>query len=201
MPAGFLFAGGVGRGIAKGGATAARGLSASGKTGVFSTGGTQAGKLMHISGKWSVDTHKVLSTLERKNRKVFYRLGGYCMQVMRRSMRPGGKKGKKSQPGEPPRYHEKTLRRLIFWGIKPHGLTLVVGPELFRQSSAARQKLHGSITTVPQLLNEGGKVTLKRARFVPGGTKQRYLPRPFIDPVQKVGNAKWKELLRTVPFK
>lgn len=99
------------------------------------------------------DTEGVVRRLSAGERRLFVRYGGAVRTIARRSMRPGGKKYATARPGEPPRTHEGSLRRLLFFAYEPDAHTVVIGPALF----SARSKAGGG-KTVPELMERGGSV-------------------------------------------
>ncbi len=137
------------------------------------------------------DRPKVMRAIDAKNRRVLVRTGAFGRRVMRGSIRPAGKKGRKSDPGQPPRYHVASGEglRLIFYSYDSQADAVSIGPLKFRQGAAQR---HGDRTirtvprggkTVPQLLNEGGSA-VQITQFASGDVVRRvarYRPRPFRD--------------------
>lgn len=161
------------------------------------------------------DRSAVIARLERKERRVLGRTGSYTMRVMRNSMRPGGKKGRVSQPGEAPRYHGRgLLKRLIFFGLDKSSGAVFVGPELLASEHRPIDQKHKSRSrpviadyrsggkTLPEFVNDGGTAT--RITRYPSGriTKHtiRYEPRPFRDLAMPKGIAKLQELLASEPL-
>jgi hypothetical protein len=138
-----------------------------------------------------LDRAKVIAAVENKRLKVFLRLGGFTMQVMRRSMRYSKKI---SEPGKPPhaRRNNPQLREKTFFGYETSTDTLVVGPTIYRSKTKP-----ASGKTVPQLLNEGGRADVVTPR---GVVKADYRPRPFVAPAQEIGNEKFAELLEKTPL-
>src|SRR4051794_36485291 len=75
------------------------------------------------------DKEAVKRQIGARTAAALNRAGGYVRQVMRRSMRSAGKRGKVSAPGEPPRYHgsEPNLRTILYaWDSSTR--TVVIGP-------------------------------------------------------------------------
>jgi hypothetical protein len=87
------------------------------------------------------------------------RFGAYVRRDARKSIRPGGKKGKVSKPGEPPRSHAGTLKRFLNFAWDRQSQSLVVGPMKTNQVffTDAMRPVRG---TVPSVLERGGSVTL-----------------------------------------
>lgn len=152
--------------------------------------------VVHIDFKMFVDRSKVFSRLAKKERRVLTRVGGTTRLAMKRSMRKARKPKKGdsggSKTGEPPRYRSKRLRDAIFFGYDEKTKTVVTGPLKFKSPNSV---------SVPQLLNEGGTVTVT----LPGGERERatYLPRPFAtadSPAGKVGLKTLIEETKNVPL-
>ena len=94
------------------------------------------------------DRAKVLDRLEKKEARVLNKTGGEGRQTIKRSMRPGGKSGITSKPGEPPRWQTKKLRDGIFYGYDSRTRSVVIGP--IRTSAKRRD--------VPRIIDQGGPV-------------------------------------------
>lgn len=116
---------------------------------------------------------KVKRAVDRARRKALSKAGAFIRQVARTSMRRG--RGS-SLPGTPPRAHEGSLRRLLFFAFDPASDSVVVGPVGFRRSEA------------PSTLEFGGTITVTRRRARPGGgnvvekRRARIEARPYMGP-------------------
>lgn len=97
------------------------------------------------------DSEGVMRRLSAGERRLFVRYGGAVRTIARRSMRPGGKKGVSAKPGEPPRTHEGSLRRLLFFAYEPESHSVVVGPAKFKSKAGG-----AGGKTVPEILEYGG---------------------------------------------
>lgn len=124
------------------------------------------------------DRPAVEKRVDRRDRRVLAKTGGLGRRIVQRSMRKAGKspRTRVSRPGQPPRYHTKTLRQLILFGSDGNAKSVVIGPKLIRTGNTG--KLSGA-STVPQLLEQGGRQVVKQQKRRKTYT---YLPRPFIDP-------------------
>lgn len=140
----------------------------------------------NVSFKMFFDRAKVLEQLSKKEERVLNRTGGEGRQTIKRSMRPGGKAGKASMPGEPPRWQTKKLRDAIFYGYDGSTRSVVIGP--IKSQSASKQN-------VPLLLEQGGQVQNALVRVAEDRPrkkkkqKYRYIrqditiaPRPYVGP-------------------
>ena len=136
------------------------------------------------------DRQKVQRAMDRKTNRVLAQTGGYARQIVRRSMRPAGKKGKTSQPGEPPRYHTKLLRDNIFFQYDKITKSAVVGARLI---NGHKPRGKSNRSTIPELLEFGGTVRVKRKTM-------RYRPRPYIAPATPKAAEKMREKMRTIPL-
>lgn len=160
-------------------------------------------KFGDVKFKYFFDRPEVLKRLADKEVRDLSQIGAYAMRTVRQSMRPGGKAGKSSQPGEPPRYHTKLLRDGVLFAYEPSRHSVVVGP----------RKLNGrSIQDIPRILNFGGRTRVPEAaaKFkVVGGKRirtfertgrmvQKYIePRPYIGPRARTWDriiAKWRQI-------
>lgn len=105
------------------------------------------------------DRPAVIRAVGRARAAVLSKFGAFVRRSARSSIRPGGKKGIVSKPGEPPRSHEGSLRRFLNFAWDPRSQSLVVGPEKTNQVffTDAMRPVKG---TVPGVLEQGGNVTL-----------------------------------------
>ena len=117
------------------------------------------------------DRKKVIDRTDRTTRRVLSKFGAFVRQTARRSIR---KRKRISEPGKPPSSHVGLLKRRIFFGYDPGSRSVVVGPAPLNQRSP-----YGD-TTVPELLEEGGRV---RRREKGGQTEVlHYKARPYMGP-------------------
>ena len=151
--------------------------------------------MIHVDTKMFFDRPHVMRRVDQKTGRVLARTGAFGRQVMRRQMRPAGKKRKSSRPGEPPRTIVGTIKKLLFFGMAPNKKAVVIGPK--KQSPPSGHHLFGK-ESIPQLLDEGGREKL----LLPDGkrTTADYLPRPFTDPVRPTITEKFRDLLRETPL-
>lgn len=113
------------------------------------------------------DRERVLKDAGLKTVRALSRFGAFVRQRARSSMRPGGKRGKTSPPGVPPRTHVGHLKRLLFFSWDPATRSVVIGPIKFRQG------------VVPSLLEFGGTVKGKRRGVM---VRMRYRGNPYMRP-------------------
>ena len=135
------------------------------------------------------DTAAVERALQQKQRRALARTGAYARAIIRNSMKSG--RGGSAPPGQPPRYHLRTLKDRIFFAYDPAG-SVVVGPTLSTNSDGT--------LTVPELLEQGGTVTVRRRDARTGKytrrERHRYRPRPFVAPALTAAMARLREELR-----
>lgn len=120
------------------------------------------------------DRPAITSKLDDAARKTLSKFGSYVRTRARRSIRT--RKKKSATPGNPPFDHGGYLRRWIFFQYEPENYGVVIGPKLFGSGKPPK----GSDKTVPQLLEEGGKVTHWRTKKP--ATYRRF---PFMKPALK----------------
>jgi hypothetical protein len=119
------------------------------------------------------DEHVVASAMDVKSAKALYWFGGYCLTTLRNSIRSA--KGS-SAPGAPPHSHVGTLKRLTQFAVeKAPTANVVIG------ALAIGGGLGGH--TVPELLNEGGRITVTL-----NGRREaeKYRARPFTQPAFEI---------------
>lgn len=107
-----------------------------------------------------VDRAKLQRRLEAKQVRILFRTGGQTRTIMQRSM--PYRKGK-SKPGQPPHAHKDTekgplLRKLVRFHVDRRAKRVVTGPILTERVGAK---------TVPELLDQGGRIPAKRNRRRP----------------------------------
>lgn len=106
--------------------------------------------------EWFFDTEKVMAAVDKAERQNLSQFGAFVRRRARKLIRPGGKKGKVSAPGEPPRYHspEPNLRKILF-AYEPQKKTVIIGPVILNQSTAVAGR-------VTEALEKGGRVTVRQ---------------------------------------
>ncbi len=138
-----------------------------------------------------LDTRKLVKAMDRKERKVLYRSAAYARTTMKRGMR---RRKKASGVGDYPSAHSSEIRDTIAFAVNPSSGASIVGPLAFSKQPSW---LPSGITTVPQLLNEGGTVR----RIVKKKTQiQRYKPRPFVDLTTVVAAKRLAENMKNIPL-
>jgi hypothetical protein len=122
--------------------------------------------------------------LDQSTRRAFSRFGAFVRTTARRSIRPAGKRGKVSKPGEPPRSRTGLLKRFIFYSFDFGRRSVVIGP----QRLTGRNK-----GNAPRLLEHGG--TAKSRRHT-----AKIDARPFMGPAFDKGKQKlasfWKHTIK-----
>jgi len=111
------------------------------------------------------DRQKVQAAVDRSTRKVFSKFGAFVRQRAKTSIK---KRKGTSPPGGPPYSHAGLLKKLIFFAFDAQRQSVVIGPTLLREGSAA-----------PRLLEHGGEAQLETKQ---GPKAARYRPRPFMGP-------------------
>lgn len=140
------------------------------------------------------DRQRVIDAAGRGRVRALNRIGGFLRTVARRSMRkrPGA-----SPPGKPPHSHVGLLRDGIFYGYDRGQDSVVVGPALLRTRGRDGVPVSG---TVPQVLEQGGKVRRERR----GGQEEivNVQARPLMGPALETGRKSdklsqaWKDVVR-----
>jgi hypothetical protein len=106
----------------------------------------------------------VIAKMDKTERKVLSKFGAYVMTASRRSMRSGGKKGKASRPGEPPRSHSANgLRRghhAVQFGYDISSRSVIIGPEKMNHV------VHNASGTIPEILEFGGTLSVFEERYL-----------------------------------
>ena len=122
------------------------------------------------------DRPKVRRAVDRAKRRALSRAGAFIRQRARTSIR---KRKGVSLPGQPPRSHEGSLRRLILFGFDRASDSVVVGPARLNRPGEA-----------PSTLEFGGRATVTRRRTRPRKDGKRVIEsrrvriaaRPYMGP-------------------
>lgn len=138
------------------------------------------------------ETRKVLNAMDRKTAKVLARTGIFARKVIRRRMRPAGKKSKRSRPGEAPRVHEGLIKRLTFFAVDPRTKSVVAGPIAFRTKNPPINRATGV-----EVLEKGGTIRIPTSS---GAKTGRVRPRPIAGPVMGDALDIALELFETIPL-
>lgn len=144
--------------------------------------------LVDIKFSMFFDRQGIIDKMEAKERKVLARTGGFARKVMRQGMK---RRKKVSQPGQYPSAHAGQLKQLIYFGYDGGGL--VVGPVLFKGRGAQPVG-----KTVPELINEGGTVTVRETRRT---YKANYAARPFVALTAPAAAKALADNMESIPFK
>jgi hypothetical protein len=123
------------------------------------------------------DRPKVRRAVDRAKRHALSKAGAFIRQRARTSIR---KRKGASPPGQPPRSHEGSLRRLVLFGFDRASDSVVVGPARLNRPGAA-----------PSTLEFGGRTTVTRRRVRRDGKRViesrrvRIAARPYMGPALK----------------
>jgi hypothetical protein len=129
------------------------------------------------------DRAKVKNAVDAGTRRVFSKFGAFVRQRAKTSIR---KRKGTSPPGSPPYSHVGLLRKFILFAYDAQRRSVVIGPTLTKEGSAA-----------PRLLEHGGDAVIEDR-----GKKRRahYRPRPFMQPAfaaeQPKLPAMWRDSVR-----
>jgi len=138
-----------------------------------------------------LDLPKLAKAMDRKERKVLFRTAAYARTTMKRGMR---RRKNASAPGGFPSAHAGQLRDMIAFAVDIPSGTAVVGPAAFGQQPSW---LPSGISTVPQLLNEGGTVR----RMVKGKNRTfKYEPRPFVKLANELAAKRLADNMEKIPL-
>lgn len=123
-----------------------------------------------ISQRLFFDSEKVLKALENGERRALVRNAGFIRTIARRSLRSAGKKGKVSQPGEPPRSVTGKLKKFLNFSYDPATRSAVIGPEGFGWLHFTTTGLDIS-EPIPAILEYGGEYRVFEERYTKGPYK------------------------------
>lgn len=121
-----------------------------------------------------------LKTMDAQTRRFLIRAAGLTRVIARRSMKPGGKKKKRSLPGEAPRAQgNPLLKKFMFFWLAQNNQSILVGPAQLRNQG-----------DVANVLEQGGTP-------VAGWHKGKYqAPRPFMGPALEVAEPQFPSMWR-----
>lgn len=107
-----------------------------------------------------LDRPRVLAMADERTRFVMASWGGYARKVARNSIK---KRKGISVAGSPPHSHVGTLKRFLYFAMERERRTVIVGPAKTNQIffDKHRQPVSG---TVPEILEEGGQITIMEIR-------------------------------------
>lgn len=136
--------------------------------------------------KFFFDKERVDRASTRMNVRALSKVGAYVRTAARSLIRPGGKKGRTSKPGEPPRSHVGHLRKFLFFSYVPDTESVVVGPAALNHVGA---RIVQRSDTIPAMLERGGSFTIDRRRSGKSGQsrirKASVEARPFMQPAMR----------------
>lgn len=146
----------------------------------FSPGGKKGP--LQILGSVGVffDGEEINKRKDKEKLKALMAAGAFVKTIARRSIKSGGKKGKASKPGEPPRRHRASEAlgiHTIFFVHEKKTDSVVVGPVKFNTGGPK----------ILQTLERGGSI--KAIRRNPKTKKKqsrvvKIAPRPFMEPAK-----------------
>lgn len=159
---------------------------------------------------FNLDNARVTSALDKKEFRVLSRTGAWTRGAMRRSIRKGGKRGKPSDVGKPPKYWSRgfgSLKDGIFFVADLNAGGVIIGPNKLKTNVTPQ----GGLASSAQLLEEGGRGTMWFTRFnkprkgKPRPSRRvnktgRWKERPYAEPLQKPAQEKLKEFIQTTPL-
>lgn len=159
------------------------------------------------------DRTVVKKGMDRATHRALSFAGGLTRKIARRSIR---KRKKPSEPGKPPSSHTGDLREGITYHYDPVRKTVIVGPRKFNQRDIVAGKWTSG--TIPQVLEEGGRIGIVEQQILAGGkwfrVDKRFRandkpkrvrtvaiePRPFMAPALDTARpliaSKWKDSIR-----
>jgi len=145
-----------------------------------------------VTMKWFTNVTRLETAKTRKERKVLYSTGGYGRKVIRSTIRgvAVSRRGSVSPPGTPPYGHTGKLKKSVLFQVYMHNRRdVVIGPRKFPRS----------ISTVPALLEFGGRALGRRRRR---GRRLiwHYRPRPFVFRNMKKTQAAMRRFMKEVSF-
>ena len=120
------------------------------------------------------DRLAVMEALTKAEQIGLSRAGAFTRRAAQTLMRSGGKKGKISKPGEPPRTHgDRLLRKHLFFAFEPSKKSVVVGPALLN----GRAKYNRG-KTIPETLEFGGAIDVPVSIMRDGTAVPTHLVKP-----------------------
>jgi hypothetical protein len=131
--------------------------------------------------KFFFDRQAVMTAMSAADRRALSKAGAFIRQRARSSMR---KRKRISQPGSPPSAHAGHLRKFLFFSYDPGTHSVVIGPA--KMSTKAE-----GVSSVPNLLEFGGTVTVRKTRTIhskgqvtvlKAGQTLTYRARPYMGP-------------------
>lgn len=118
--------------------------------------------------RYFFDTKAVLRAVDRATLSVLRRAGGTIRKIARSSIRKGKKP---SKPGTPPKSHTGRLRDGIWFAFNPGSNSVVVGPVRYNQVDLYQGEWVSG--TIPQVLEEGGRIGIAEQQIIKGGRWSR----------------------------
>lgn len=109
--------------------------------------------------KMFFDRQAIITRLNRAQHRVWNRVGALTRKIAKGSIRQIGKKGKPSVSPNPPKSVTGILKKFLFYGYDAFSQTVVIGPVKLNQLSFDGYG-KPSAGTIPQVLEEGGRITI-----------------------------------------
>lgn len=136
------------------------------------------------------DRAAVASHIDPKKRKFLSKFGAFVRTRAKRSIKPGGKSNIISDPGEPPRSHDGSLRKNIFFAYEASSENVVIGPIVLpgKIGAEALEALEFSGETVIERLSRGKR---KRERV-------NIEARPFMTPAFEAEKSNISTIWRSI---
>lgn len=105
------------------------------------------------------DAPRVLASVDQATARNLSLAGSYVRKAARGLIRKVGKKGKPSNPGQPPKSRTGVLKDFLFFAYEPSRRTVVVGPAKTNQVFFKRsgKPISG---TAPEVLEYGGEISV-----------------------------------------
>ena len=141
------------------------------------------------------DSKNVRKKMDPKKRRFLSKFGAFVRRTAKSSIKPGGKSGKTSDPGEAPRTQtKKGLRSSIYFYADRRRENVIIGPILIAGRKGGAEALQtleeGGSTMVEELILKKGKAAgskFVRESYLRTGRKvrSRIEARPFMLPAFK----------------
>ena len=162
-----------------------------------------------ISTQMFFDREKVLDKLDKVERAKLSRGGAFVRRNARGRIRPAGKKGRVSSPGESPRTPTKVLKSTIFFGYDAKRHSVAIGPSarFGRRDNEIPSMLEvgGTVSVRNQLIKvtgpsgkrgAGGRFLAAESKLIPFTGTIRIEPRPYMLPALEAEAPKFPDLFK-----
>ena len=116
------------------------------------------------------DSKEVVRRMDPKKRRFLAKFGAFTRRTSKASIKPGGKAGKTSSPGSPPRGHlKKGLRSSIYFYADRRRENVLIGPILMSSRKGGAEALKS--------LEEGGSTMVEELTLKKGLRPRRKFDR------------------------